>query len=147
MTTAETLPDYSSGARIFPSIVRPYRSWRVPAANLFDEEPLQTAIQDGKLSLSVDRLIRAVVENNLALLNARYYLPIAQTDLLRARSGASPRGVDASEIPSEVFAGAEGGSILGTAAGGGGGGINNAGGITGAAGAVTIRPSGVFDPH
>ena len=143
---AEVLPDYSSGARIFPSVVRPYRSWRVAAPNLFDTEPLQTAIQDGKLRLSVGRLIRAVVENNLNLVNARYYLPIAQTDLLRARSGASPRGVDASEIPSEIFAGAEGGSILGTAAGGGGGGVNNAGGITGAAGAVNIRPAGVFDP-
>ena len=101
---AEALSNYSSGARIFPSVVRPYRSWRVAAPNLFDTEPLQTAIQDGKLRLSVDRLIRAVVENNLALVNARYHLPIAQTDLLRARSGASPRGVDASEIPSEVFA-------------------------------------------
>ena len=143
---AEAMPDYSSGARIFPSVVRPYRPWRVPAENLFDAESLQTAIQDGKLRLSVDRLIRAVVEDNLSLVSARYYLPIAQTDLLRARSGASPRGVDASEIPGVIFAGAEGGSILGTAAGGGGGGVNNAGGITGAAGAVNIRPAGVFDP-
>ena len=53
--------------------------------------------------------------------------------------------MDASTIPSGVFSGAEGGSILGTA-GGGGGGSSNAGGITGSAGAVNIRPSGVFDP-
>ena len=70
---------------------------------------------------------------------------MAQTDLLRARSGASPRGVDVSAIPSGVFAGAQGGSILGSA-GGGGGGASNAGGITGAASQVTIGPSGVFDP-
>ena len=44
-----------------------------------------------------------------------------------------------------MFAGAVGGSILGTA-GGGGGGSSNPGGITGAAGRVSIRPSGLFDP-
>jgi outer membrane protein TolC len=85
------------------------------------------------------------VENNLTLASARYLPSIAQTDLLRARSGASPRGVDASQIPSGVFSGAEGGSILGTA-GGAGGGSSNPGGITGSAGRVSIRPSGLFDP-
>jgi outer membrane protein TolC len=85
------------------------------------------------------------VENNLAIASARYYPAEAQTDLTRARSGASPRGVDVSVIPSGVFAGAQGGSILGTA-GGGGGGASNAGGITGAATAVNIRPAGLFDP-
>jgi outer membrane protein TolC len=64
---------------------------------------------------------------------------------MRARSGASPRGVDATTIPSGVFAGAEGGSILGTA-GGSGGGSSNPGGITGSAGRVSISPSGLFDP-
>jgi hypothetical protein len=69
--------------------------------------------------MSMDLLVAAVVANSLAIASARYYPSIAQTDLLRARSGASPRGVDASQIPSAVFAGAEGGSILGTAGGGG----------------------------
>jgi outer membrane protein TolC len=91
------------------------------------------------------QLVAAVVANNLTLAAARYYPPMAQTDLLRARSGASPRGVDASVIPSGVFAGAQGGSILGSASGGGGG-ASNAGGITGGASQVNIGPSGVFDP-
>jgi outer membrane protein len=91
------------------------------------------------------QLVEAVVENNLTVASARYYPAEAQTDLLRARSGASPRGVDVSVIPSGVFAGAQGGSILGTA-GGGGGFSSNAGGITGAASQVQVRPSGVFDP-
>jgi outer membrane protein len=110
------------------------------AANL----PLN--LHDGVLRLSMAQLVAAVVENNLAIASARYFPSIAQTDLLRAKSGASPRGVDATQIPSGVFAGAEGGSILGTA-GGSGGGSSNPGGITGSAGRVNISPSGVFDPR
>jgi outer membrane protein len=142
---AQALPDYSLGAKPFPNIFRPYEPWRVPRANPSSDTHAFT-VQDGKLRLSMEQVVEAVVGNNLAIASARYYPSMAQTDLLRARSGASPRGVDASVIPSVVFAGAEGGSILGTAAGGGGGGASNAGGITGAATQVVVRPSGVFDP-
>jgi outer membrane protein len=142
---AQTMPDYSQGAKLFPSIWKPYQKWHVPGANLANTGTLQAAFEQGKLKLSMGLLIQAVVENNLSIASARYFLPMAQTELLRARSGASPRGVDVSSIPSVIFAGAEGGSILGTA-GGGSGGASNAGGITGAAAAVSIRPSGIFDP-
>jgi outer membrane protein len=145
LISAQTLPVYSHGAKLFPSIWKPYQKWHVPGANLANTGTLQAALQNGRLKLSMDLLIQAVVENNLSIASARYFPPIAQTELLRARSGASPRGVDVSSIPSVIFAGAEGGSILGTA-GGGGGGASNAGGITGAAAAVSIRPSGIFDP-
>ena len=102
-------------------------------------------MQDGKLRLSMEQLVAAVVENNLTIASARYYPWIGQTDLLRARSGSSPRGVDATTIPSGVFAGAVGGSILGTA-GGSGGGSSNPGGITGSAGASISLLRDVFDP-
>jgi outer membrane protein len=142
---AQSLPDYSAGAKPFPSILRPYQAWRVPKPDLSLSDDVRSAIEDGKLPLSMDLLIDAVLENNLAIASARYNPLIAQTELLRARSGASPRGVDASVIPSVVFAGAEGGSILGTA-GGSSSFTSNAGGITGAASQVSIRPSGVYDP-
>jgi outer membrane protein len=145
LISAQTLPDYSHGAKLFPSIWQPYRTWHVPGANLANTGTLQAALQNGRLKLSMDLLIQAVVENNLNIASARFFPSMAQTDLLRARSGASPRGVDAAVGPNDVFAGAQGGSILGTAAGGGGG-ASNAGGINGAATAVNIRPSGVFDP-
>jgi outer membrane protein len=142
---AQPLPDYSVGAKPFPSILRPYEPRRIPKPDLSLSNDVRSAIQDGKLPLSMDALIEAVLENNLAIAIARYNPQIAQTELLRARSGASPRGVDASVIPSVIFAGAEGGSILGTA-GGSSSFTSNAGGITGAASQVSIRPSGVFDP-
>ena len=140
------LPDYAKPPKPFPFVYRPYQPRRVPRPNLANSENLPLTIQEGRLQLSISQLVAAVVENNLTVASARYYTAIAQSDLMRARSGASPRGVDATLIPSEVFAGAQGGSILGTAAGGGGGGASNAGGITGAATQVTVRPAGVFDP-
>jgi len=143
--SAQTGTDYSLPARAFPRIFQPYLQTRVPEPGLSNADNAPLVVRDGKLRLSMAQLVVLVVENNLAVAAARYNPSIAQTELMRARSGASPRGVDAAQIPSSVFAGAVGGSILGTA-GGGGGGSSNPGGITGAAGRVSIRPSGVFDP-
>ncbi len=145
-TTANPVaPDYSVAAKVFPHVLKPYQNRYVPGPLLENAPEAPLEVKDGKLRLSLAQVVEAVVENNLTVANARYYPSEAQTDLLRARSGQSPRGVDQSTIPSGVFAGAEGGSILGTA-GGGSGGASNAGGITGAAAAVSVRPSGVFDP-
>jgi outer membrane protein TolC len=137
--------DYSTGARSFPFLYRPYQARSIPEPDLRNAPDLTLTVEDGTMRLTLDQAIAAVVENNLSLAAARYYSRIAQTDLLRAHSGASPRGVDVSAIPSGVFADAEGGSILGTA-GGGGGGSSNPGGITGSAGRVSVRPAGLFDP-
>ncbi len=140
-----SLPDYSRASPIFPRIYEPYRSRQVPEPKLTNADSARLEVRDGKLQLSMAQVVAAVIANNLAVASARYYPSMAQTDLLRARSGASPRGVDVAVIPSVVFAGAEGGSILGTA-GGSGGGASNAGGITGSASPVNVRPSGIFDP-
>jgi len=137
--------DFTVGRPIFPHITGPYRPEKFVGPNLADSPSAPLTVRDGKLRLSLDQVIDAVVQNNLTLAAARYYPKMAQTDLLRARSGQSPRGVDVSTIPSVIFAGAQGGSILGTANGTGGS-VSNAGGITGAASSVSVSPSGVFDP-
>jgi outer membrane protein TolC len=142
---AAIAPDYSAAAKVFPNIIKPYVNRYVPEPNLSNAANVPLEVQDGKLRLSLAQVAAAVVQNNLTVAGARYYPAAAQTDLLRARSGQSPRGVDQSSIPSGVFAGATGSSILGSA-GGGGGGASNAGGITGSASQVNVGPSGVFDP-
>ena len=139
-------PDYSMPAKAFPRVLRPYQYRPVPDAVIRNSPNAALEVHDGKLPLTLTQLVAAVVANNLAVASARYYPAAAQTDLLRARSGQSPRGVDQAVIPSGIFSGAVGGSILGGAGGGGGGGASNAGGITGNATQVTLRPSGVFDP-
>jgi outer membrane protein len=138
-------PDYSVAAKVFPRVYQPYVSRPVPKVVLSNAPDGLLEVRDGKLRLSMAQVVAAVVQNSLTVAAARYYLPEAKTDLMRARSGASPRGIDQSVVPSGVFAGAEGGSILGTA-GGSGGGASNAGGITGAASAVRVSPVGTFDP-
>jgi outer membrane protein len=142
---AQTETDYSKPPGVFPRIWQPYIQPRVPQPELYNADQAALEVRDGKLRLSIADLVKLVIVNNLTVAYARYYPSMTQTELLRARSGSSPRGIDAAIVPSGVFAGAEGGSILGTA-GGGSSGSSNPGGITGAAGAVSIRPSGVFDP-
>jgi outer membrane protein TolC len=137
-------PDYSRPAPV-ASLFKPYLWHPIQGPDFVNGKDVPLVVEDGKLRLSMAQLVAAVVENNLTVASARYYPWIGQTDLMRARSGSSPRGVDATTIPSGVFAGAEGGSIL-SSAGGGGGGSSNPGGITGSAGRVSISPSGVFDP-
>lgn len=144
-TASPASEDYSKAAPLFPNITKPYRNRAVRQASFYDAPNVPLEVQDGKLKLSLAQVIAAAVENNLTVAGARYYTAAAKTDLLRARSGQSPRGVDQSVIPSGVFAGATGSSILGSA-GGGGGAATNAGGISGSASQVRIGPSGVFDP-
>ena len=43
--------------------------------------------------LALDDAIALALENNLDIAVARYNLPIAQTDLLRAKGGGATRGV------------------------------------------------------
>ena len=142
------LRDYTKPASPFPRIYRPYLPWHVAAPDFANSDAAPLLIQNGKLQLSMAQLVAAVLDNNLTIVAARYNPSIAQTELLRARSGASPRGVDAAVIPTEVFAGAQGGSILSGAGNAfvSGAGASSAGGITGAASQVLIRPAGLFDP-
>ena len=88
---------------------------------------LQNLISDGKLDLSIDDAIALALENNLEIAVARYDLPIAQTDFLRAKGGGAARGAAGESISNSIFGGS-----LGTGVGGGGvGGGLGAGGILG----------------
>jgi len=84
------------------------------------------------------------IENNLDLAYFRYNFPIAQTDILRTKSGAQANGVNTS-----IVQGTQGGFAASTGGGGGssGGGFSaGAGGIvTSTLGAGTAVSS--FDPY
>ena len=108
--------DFTQSAPIFPNVLAPYKARHVSEANLTNSTRIGSLIQDGKLMLSLDDAIALALENNLDLVIARYNLPIADTDILRTKSGGSDRGVNT-------------GLVQGTP-GGGVGGIGN----TGAAG-------------
>ena len=138
------VPDYSKAVPVFPRVWAPYRNRTVAPGALANAPDDVLEVHDGKVRLSMAQVVALVVHNNLTVAGTRYYLPEAKTDLLRAYSGASPRGVDQATVPSGVFAGAEGGAFRN--GGRRGGGASNAGGITGAASSVRVSPSGTFDP-
>jgi len=135
--------DFSRSADWFPHVQRPYRSTPVPPLQMQNTGRLLTLVRDGKLRLTVADLSVVVRENNLDVLSASFGNAFAETDILRAKGGGAPRGGSGIQIPSGLFAGAIGAGVGSTAGVGGGGG---AGGISGGARAVTVRPTGSFDP-
>src|SRR5947209_19390058 len=117
--------DYTKASPFFPNVLAPYHARQVQPVNFSNSQRLQSMVQDGKLMLSMDDAIAAALENNLDLVIARYNLPIADTDILRTKSGAAARGVNAGIVSGTpgggtVSVGASGGAADGTTAGAGG---------------------------
>jgi outer membrane protein len=159
MASGQKTYDYSKGKSQFPNVIAPYTPTTVPPPNLGNSARLDQLLQDGKLLLSLDDVIAMALENNLDLVIARYNLPIADTDILRAKSGAQTRGVNTGLVQGtpgggvgSIGAGGIGTTTTG-ASGAGAGGTTTAGGGagTGAAGLVTSTlgagpPIDSFDP-
>ena len=122
----------------------PYIPATAPELDLNNSPRLQNLIRDGKIYLSLHDAIAVAIENNLDLAYFRYNFPIAQTDILRTKSGAQANGVNTS-----IVQGTQGGFAASTGGGGGssGGGFSaGAGGIvTSTLGAGTAVSS--FDPY
>ncbi len=138
------VPDYSEGPRWFPSLLKPFSLQQIPEPDLEDSPRTSPLLGEGKIRLSLADLNTAVVDNNLGIAVSRINNAIAQTDILRAKSGQAPRGLSGAPIPSGLFTGSLG-TGLGQA-GGFGGGIGSAGGITAGGRAVYAFPRGTFDP-
>ncbi|MGA9207931.1 MAG: TolC family protein [Terriglobales bacterium] len=148
--------DYSKSVSQFPNVVGPYIPRYVPEPNLANSARIDQLIKDGKIYLSLDDAIALALENNLDLAIARYNLPIADTDILRAKSGASTRGVNTGLVQGTpgggvgtIGAGGVGATSTGAGAGGTTAAVGGAG--TGASGLVTSTlgagpPIGSYDP-
>ena len=134
----------SRGASVFPRFWKPYQSPVVPPPNLNNGPRLQQMIVAGKLELTLNDLLKLVVENGLDVEADRYNYLIAQTDILRAKSGQAARGLPLAPVPGGLFTGAIGAGVGNNAnvspAGTGGA------SISAAARQVVIGPRGSFDP-
>jgi outer membrane protein TolC len=121
----------------------PYRPSHAPELNLTNSPRLGNLIRDGKIYISLRDAIALAVENNLDLAYFRYNFPIAQTDLLRTKSGALANGVNTSIVQNT-----QGGSFSSGGGGGGGGGgvsaVGTGGLVTSTLGAGA--PVASFDP-
>jgi outer membrane protein TolC len=107
----------------------PYRPSTAPELDLSNSPRLENLIRDGKIYVSLHDAISVAIENNLDLAYFRYNFPIAETDILRTKSGAQANGVNTA-----VVQGTQGGFGAST---GGGGGSSGSGYSAGAGGIVT----------
>src|SRR6266496_376824 len=137
-STGQRLPvlNYTKPVSHFPNPVGPYTPRRLAAPNLANTGRIDQLMHDGKLYLSLDDAIALALENNLDIAIARYNLNIADTDILRAKAGASTLGVNSGVVQNTPGGGVGGlGGQVGSGTGGttlGAGGAGaGAGGLVG----------------
>src|SRR5580698_6165320 len=92
LTSPLPIANYSQPAGHFPNPLAPYKARYLPAPNLGNTPMIDQMLHDGKLYLSLNDAIALALENNLDIAIARYTLNIADTDVLRARAGATILG-------------------------------------------------------
>jgi outer membrane protein len=138
------MENYSKARAPFPNIFAPYSSRSVAAPNLANTPRIDQLMRDGKIMLSLDDAVALALENNLDIAIARYNLNIADTDILRAKSGSNILGVNFGIVENTP-----GGTIggLGGTVGSGPGGTNPApGGIGSGTNGLVSSTLGIGSP-
>src|SRR5580692_1787776 len=111
--------DYTAPVAHFPNPIGPYRPRTVAPPNLANTARIDSLMHDGKVYLSLNDAIALALENNLDVAIARYNLNIADTDVLRAKAGASILGVNAGVVQNTPGGGVGGiGATAGASTGG-----------------------------
>src|ERR1700683_3297329 len=95
MPETKPIPELTSGKPVshFPNPVGPYTPRHLAEPNGANSARIDGVMREGKLYLSLNDAIALALENNLDIAIARYTLNIADTDVLRARAGASILGI------------------------------------------------------
>jgi outer membrane protein len=152
--TPETRPvpvlNYAKPVSHFPNPIGPYTSRHLAPPNLANTSRIDQLMHDGKLYLSLNDAIALALENNLDIAIARYNLNIADTDILRARAGATTLGVNSGIVQNTPGGGV--GGLGGQVGSGTGGTTLGAGGAGAGAGGLVGSTLGLgpiinsFDP-
>lgn len=99
LTLRQSSRDFSKPAGpLFGNPINMYRPTTIARADFNNSVRMQDLVKDGKIYLSLSDAIALALENNYDIAISRYYLDIADTDLLRAKAGSSLRGVGASVL-------------------------------------------------
>ena len=83
----------------YSGFTHPYTSPVVPPVSLSNSTRLDALLRAGKMYLSLSDAIALALENNLDIELERYEFPLADADLLRAKSGASTLGIPTTVLP------------------------------------------------
>ncbi len=78
--------------------INKYRPTSIAKANFTNSVRLTDLVKDGKIYLSLSDAIALALENNYDIAIARYYLDIADLDILRSKAGSGLRGVGATVL-------------------------------------------------
>jgi outer membrane protein TolC len=115
-----------------------FRPTTIAKASFANSVRLADLMKDGKIYLSLSDAIALALENNYDIAIARYDLDIADTDILRTRTGAAPLGA-----PSGLVTGTLGGSTSTLTTGGGPGGTTvGSGGAGSGVSGLTLTTAG-----
>ena len=128
--------DYSiPSGRLLGNPINKYRPTTISKVSFANSVRLTDLVKDGKIYLSLSDALALALENNYDIAIARYYMDIADTDLLRAEAGSGLRGVGAT-----VLQNTQGGSSQTLASSGAPGGT--ASGATTGSNGVTLTTDG-----
>ncbi len=120
--------NYSKPKGYFPNPLAPYAPREIAPPDLTNSPKLDQLMRDGKIYLSMDDAVAIALENNLDIAIQRYNLNIADTDILRARAGASTLGINSGIVQNTQGGGVGGLSgVVGSGSGGTSGGAGGAG--------------------
>ncbi len=142
--------EYAKPRAAFPNVIAPYTPRRVEAPNLTNTPRIDGLMHDGKLYISMNDAVALALENNLDIAIARYNLNIADTDVWRAKAGATILGVNSGVVQNTPGGGAGGlgGQVGsgqgGTSVGAGGAGAGIGGLVVSTLGSGSVIAS--FDP-
>jgi outer membrane protein len=115
-----------------------FRPTSIGKASFANSVRLGNLVKDGKIYLSLSDAIALALENNYDIAIARYDLDIADTDILRTKTGAQPLGA-----PSGLVTGTLGGSSSTLSTGGGPGGTTvGSGGAGSGVSGLTLTTAG-----
>jgi outer membrane protein len=131
--------DFSKpAARFWTNPIGTFKPTSIPKANFTNSVRLKDLVKDGKIYLSLSDALALALENNYDLAIARYDLDIADTDILRTRTGQLPLGV-----PTGLVTGTLSGATSTLSVGGGPGGTTvGSGGAGSGANGLTLTTAG-----
>src|ERR1019366_7004991 len=89
----DTVRDFSKPDGPLYNPLKLYLPTSVPSASFMNSVRLTDLVKNGKIYLSLSDAITLALENNYDLAIARYNLDIADTDILRTKSGSIFLGV------------------------------------------------------
>jgi len=125
-TLRESQRDFSKPyAGLLNNPIDKYRPTTIGKSSFANSVRLTDLVKDGKIYLSLSDALALALENNYDIAIARYYLDIADTDLLRTKAGSTYRGVGATVLTNTLggtsqtlsTSGAPGGTSSGAATG------------------------------